>query len=201
MSRKSTKNNIREHIAYLAARIMAEDGIADHALAKRKAARQAGAVDARQLPDNEEIDAALRTYRLLYQKQHPLQLRELRFLAVEIMSEFLQFYPRLTGPVLNGSAGKFSDIELHLFAESSKQVELDLLNRGLRYQTAEKCFYAGEMPVEAVEFSFEREAVTVRLAVLALREQRTRLKKSLGGKPLDQANLGVVEQLLAQQKI
>lgn len=201
MSRKSTKNNIREHIAYLAARIMAEDGIADHALAKRKAARQAGAVDARQLPDNEEIDAALRTYRLLYQKQHPLQLRELRFLAVEIISEFLQFYPRLTGPVLNGSAGKFSDIELHLFAESSKQVELDLLNRGLRYQTAEKCFYAGEMPVEAVEFSFEREAVTVRLAVLAPREQRTRLKKSLGGKPLDQANLGVVEQLLAQQKI
>jgi len=57
------------------------------------------------------------------------------------------------------------------------------------------------MPVEAVEFSFEREAVTVRLAVLAPREQRTRLKKSLGGKPLDQANLGVVEQLLAQQKI
>ena len=78
MSRKATKNNIREHIAYLAARIMAEDGIEDHALAKRKAARQAGAVDARQLPDNEEIDAALRTYRLLYQKQHPLQLRELR---------------------------------------------------------------------------------------------------------------------------
>ena len=201
MSRKSTKNNIREHIAYLAARIMAEDGIADHALAKRKAARQAGAVDARQLPDNEEIDAELRTYRLLYQKQHPVQLRELRFLAVKIMSDFLQFYPRLTGPVLNGSAGKFSDIELHLFAESSKQVELDLLNRGLRYQTAEKCFYAGEMLVEAVEFSFEREAVTVRLAVLAPREQRTRLKKSLGGKPLDQANLGLVEQLLAQQKI
>ena len=201
MSRKSTKNNIREHIAYLAARIMAEDGIEDHALAKRKAARQAGAVDARQLPDNEEIDAELRTYRRLYQKQHPVQLRDLRFLAVEIMSDFLQFYPRLTGPVLNGRAGKFSDIELHLFAESSKQVELDLLNRGLRYQTAEKCFYAGEMPVEAVEFSFEREAVTVRLAVLAPREQRTRLRKSLGGKPLDQANLGVVEQLLAQQKI
>ena len=119
------------------------NGIAGHALAKRKAARQAGAVDARQLPDNEEIDAALRNYRLLYQKQHPLQLRELRLLAVEIMGEFLRFYPRLTGPVLNGSAGKFSDIELHLFAESSKQVELNLLNRSLRYQTTEKFFYAG----------------------------------------------------------
>jgi hypothetical protein len=201
MSREATKNNIREHIAYLAARIMAEGGIEDHALAKRKAARQAGAVDARQLPDNEEIDAALRTYRLLYQKQHPLQLRELRLLAVEIMGEFLRFDPRLTGPVLNGNASQFADIELLLFAESSKQVELDLLNGGLRYQTAEKCFYAGEMPAEAVEFSFEREAVTVRLAVLTPREQRTRLKKSPGGKPLDQANLGAVEQLLAQQEI
>ena len=180
---------------------MAEDGIEDHALAKRKAARQAGAVDIRQLPDNEEIDAALRTYRLLYQKQHPLQLRELRLLAVEIMNEFLCFDPRLTGPVLNGNASQFADIELLLFAESSKQVELDLLNGGLRYQTAKKCFYAGEMPVEAVEFSFEREAVTVRLAVLTLREQRTRLKKSPGGKPLDQATLRAVEQLLAQQEI
>ena len=179
---------------------MAEDGIEDHALAKRKAARQAGAVDARQLPDNEEIDAALRTYRLLYQKQHPLQLRELRLLAVEIMDEFLRFDPRLTGSVLNGNASQFADIELLLFAESSKQVELDLLNGGLRYQTVEKCFYAGEMPVEAVEFSFEREAVTVRLAVLTPREQRTRLKKSPVGKPLDQATPRAVEQLLAQQE-
>lgn len=200
MSRKATKNNIREHIAYLAARIMAEDGIEDHALAKRKAARQAGAVDARQLPYNEEIDAALHTYRLLYQKQHPLQLRELRLLAVEIMDEFLRFDPRLIGSVLNGNASQFADIELLLFAESSKQVELDLLNGGLRYQTVEKCFYAGEMPVEAVEFSFEREAVTVRLAVLTPREQRTRLKKSPVGKPLDQATPRAVEQLLAQQE-
>ena len=55
--------------------------------------------------------------------------------------------------------------------------------------------------MQAVEFSFERDAVTVRLAVLTPREQRTQLKKSLGGKSLDQANLGVVEQRLVQHEI
>lgn len=200
MSRQSPRNNIRQHIAYLAARLMAEDGINDHALAKRKAAKQAGVVDVRQLPDNDEIDAALRTYRALYQAQHPLELRALRLLALAVMAEFSQFHPRLTGPVLNGTAGKFSAIELHAFAESSKQVELDLLNRGLRYQTADKYLYAGETPVEAVEFCFDRDAVTVRLFVLTPRELHTRLRKSPGGKLLDRADLVSVQKLLAQQE-
>jgi len=39
--------------------------------------------DTRQLPNNDEIDAALRLYRELYQREHPAQLRELRQLALE----------------------------------------------------------------------------------------------------------------------
>ena len=51
---------MRGHIANLAARLMAVDGIDDFALAKRKAARQAGALDTRSLPTNEEVEQALR---------------------------------------------------------------------------------------------------------------------------------------------
>ncbi len=47
---------------------MAEDGIEDYALAKRKAARQAGMPDTRELPTNEEIDAALQLYQSLYHR-------------------------------------------------------------------------------------------------------------------------------------
>ena len=50
---------LREQIAHLAARIMAEDGVDDFAYAKRKAARQAGAADARAMPDNLETKRAL----------------------------------------------------------------------------------------------------------------------------------------------
>jgi DNA-binding transcriptional regulator YbjK len=63
MSRDTGRNDRRSCIAYLAARLMAEDGIEDYALAKRKAARQAGLPGTRELPTNEEIDEALRTYR------------------------------------------------------------------------------------------------------------------------------------------
>jgi hypothetical protein len=49
-SRSRRDNNLRRHIAYLAARLMAEDGIADYATAKQKAARQAGLADARCCP-------------------------------------------------------------------------------------------------------------------------------------------------------
>jgi hypothetical protein len=53
------RNDERSRIAHLAARLMAEDGIEDYATAKRKAARQAGVADLRQLPTNEEVDEAL----------------------------------------------------------------------------------------------------------------------------------------------
>jgi hypothetical protein len=47
---------------------MAEDGVADYATAKIKAARQAGSRPCA-LPDNSEIEAALREYQGLYQKE------------------------------------------------------------------------------------------------------------------------------------
>lgn len=198
MGRNSARNFSREHIAHLAARLMAEDGIEDYALAKRKAARQAGATDHRQLPDNEEIEAALKTYRELYQRQHPAQLRELRERALELMTEFAQFNPYLNGSVLNGTAGQFADIQLQLFAEPHKAVELDLLNKGIHFETGAVRLYAGDMPIDAAVLSFERDAVTVRLTLLTPRELRSRIKTSAMGRPIERANRAAVETLLAQ---
>jgi hypothetical protein len=197
MTRDSARNLTRERIAHLAARMMAEDGIEDYGMAKRKAARQAGAVDMQQLPDNAEIEAALRTYRGLYQQQHPAQLRELRKLALEVMTDLSQFNPHLTGAVLNGSAGKFADIQLQLFAESNKAVEFDLLNRNIRYHAGTARLYAGEMSIDAVTFSFDRNAVTIHMTVLSPRELRSRMKASIGGRTIERANRQAVADLLA----
>ena len=66
------RNQMRKQIAYLAARLMAEDGVQDYVTAKTKAARQAGVPDTHCLPDKAEIDEALRAYRVLYQEdEHP----------------------------------------------------------------------------------------------------------------------------------
>ena len=91
---------MRGRIAHLAARMIAVDGVRDYGLAKRKAARQVGAPDSRNLPTNLEIEDALRAYQALYQAdEHPEQLQQLRRLALEMMRllEAVQPAPDGTG--------------------------------------------------------------------------------------------------------
>ena len=63
---KFKQQQMRARIAAIAARIMAEDGVEDFAMAKRKAARQLGAGDTQSLPDNAEIESELRVYQSLW---------------------------------------------------------------------------------------------------------------------------------------
>jgi hypothetical protein len=191
------RNYTRERIAHLAARLMAEDGIEDYALAKRKAARQAGVPDARQMPNNDEIDAALRLYRELYRQEHPAQLRELRQLALETMGELARFNPYLTGSVLRGSAGKYAGIHLQLFTDNAKSVEHYLLDRNINFRAGETRLYAGDMPLAAPMLSFNRNGIDIHLTVLSPRELRIQLKASAEGKPIERARRDAVEALIA----
>lgn len=129
---------MREQLAHQAARLMAEDGITDHALAKRKAARQLGAEDTHHLPSNEEVDAALQSYRALYQRDiHPGILRQLREEALATMRLLAEFHPYLTGSVLSGTAGVHSDINLMLFSDDTKAVLLFLLKHNIAFEDGE----------------------------------------------------------------
>ncbi|MGH8623099.1 MAG: UDP-N-acetylmuramate--alanine ligase, partial [Burkholderiales bacterium] len=145
MPRDTGRNDHRSRIAYLAARLMAEDGIEDYALAKRKAARQAGAPETRELPANDEIDEALRAYQQIYHRgEHRDRLRALREAAVRAMRDLARFNPHLTGSVLNGNAGRYADINLQLFTDNEKAVELYLIDRGIPYRTTQARLYSGE---------------------------------------------------------
>jgi len=194
------RNDMRNRIAHLAARLMAEDGIEDYARAKRKAARQAGMPDTRQLPSNEEIDQALRVQRTLYHKaEHDARLRDLRVRALDAMREFAQFNPHLTGSVLSGNGGRYADIDLYLFTDNSKAVELFLLDRGSPYKTGESRLYSGDQPVAAPVFTISDRAVDVRMTVLPGTAARLPVKGAPGGRPMERARLHAVEQLLDGQ--
>ena len=199
MSRDPGRNHVREQIAQLAARLMAEDGIEDYAQAKRKAARQVGAADARQMPDNAEITAALKLYRELFRPDHAAELRSLRQLALDIMREFAAFNPHLVGSVLNGSAGKHADIHLQLFSDSMKSVEHSLLGQDIRFRGGETRLYAGDMPLDAPVLSFNRQGYDIHLTVLSTRDLRTQLKTSLDGKPIERAKPAAVAALVAEK--
>jgi hypothetical protein len=129
---------MREQLAHQAAKLMAEDGITDHAFAKRKAARQLGAADTQHLPSNHEVDHALHSYRALYQHgSHPSILRHLREEALATMHLLEEFQPYLTGSVLSGTAGAQSDINLMLFSDDAKAVLLFLLKHKINFEDGE----------------------------------------------------------------
>lgn len=196
MSRDRGRNDERSRIAHLAARLMAEDGIEDYAAAKRKAARQAGSSDTRQLPTNEEIDAALRTHQSLYGgDEHRERLRALREHALEAMRELARFNPHLTGSVLSGNAGKYADINLQLYTDEGKEVELYLINRDIAYRTGERRLWCGGELKSVPVFTLDDEGPPIELVVLAHDDLRQPVKTTPEGKPLERARAPAVEAL------
>jgi hypothetical protein len=130
--------DMRRRIAHAAARMLAEDGSLDYGSAKRKAARQLGAPDSGNLPDNQQIEEALRSYQALYQTDATrAQLALLRQTAIEYMEQLADFDPHLTGSVLNGTAGPHADINLQLFTDHQKDVEFLLMRMSAPYQAGE----------------------------------------------------------------
>jgi len=196
-SRSRRDNNLRRHIAYLAARLMAEDGIADYATAKQKAARQAGLGDAAVLPDNSEIEEQLREYQGLYQsEEQPARLRELRELAVRVMREFEEFRPVLVGSVLNGTAGMHSDVNLQLFTDDAKALTMFLVNKRYRFEEGTKSVRRGGRVEEVPQISLEVGDETVTITVLDHDDERSGARPRPDVEP-QRARLAEVEALLA----
>src|SRR5690606_3834062 len=101
----SRSDHLRSAVAQEAARLMAEHGIQDFLVAKRKAAERYGVVDGTFLPRNTEIEAALMSHQRLFGgAQHEVVLRSQRRVALQTMQLLAQFEPRLVGAVLTGSA-------------------------------------------------------------------------------------------------
>ena len=113
----------RAMIAAEAARILATHGGGDHAGARRKAAARLGVDDPRDLPGQDEIEAALREHQRIFRAtQQPQSLAALRAAAIEALRFFARFEPRLVGPVLDGTADAGSPVWLHLHVDDSAEV-------------------------------------------------------------------------------
>ena len=195
------QNGMRAAIAAAAARIMAESGIDNFALAKRKAARQLGATDKHVLPGNDEIEAQLRTYLDLYRsEEHPDRIRELRKIALSMMQEFEAFTPYLTGPVLKGIAGPYADIELQLFPDSGKDVEMFLLNRKIPFSSTEARRYSGDRVRSVTVLELEWEGVPAKLSLFDSRDERIALKTTQVGKVIGRAGITEVSALVQDNR-
>jgi hypothetical protein len=185
---------MREMLAHQAARLMAEDGITDYALAKRKAARQMGAQDTRHLPSNQQVDDALRSFRTLFQHDsHPTVLRQLREQALATMRLLGAFRPFLTGSVLAGTAGEQSDINLLVYTDDEKNLMMFLFDRNLPFESGQwrACLSGRQQTVPS--FTLQSETgVPVHVVVLPENARHSGSKK-----PEAHADAAAVEALLA----
>jgi len=182
----------RLEIAALAARMMAEDGIGDFGFAKRKAARQLGAGETtgKSLPTNAEVEAELRRWQTLYQGEELMErLTNMRQAATGLMRLLDEFRPYLTGSALDGTAGRYAEVEIDLFPESAKDVEIFLLNAAFPYEHREVRKTPPDAP-EAV-LALEWEGIPVRLSIYPAPAERTRRQP--------RARLAQVEALIAAQ--
>ncbi len=189
---------MRLQIAAAAARLMAQDGIDDFALAKRKAARQLGVGDTQALPGNDEIEVQLRAYQGLYQEQEQRErLRELRVEAVTLMKTLESYRPYLTGQVLSGIAGRYGDIDLQVFTDDAKSLELLFLNRGVDYSVTEQRRWIGGEARSITVLGVDWNGTRANIAVLGAKDERVALRTSQSGRVMERAALPAVELLVA----
>ncbi|RPH60460.1 MAG: hypothetical protein EHM83_14420 [Burkholderiales bacterium] len=145
---------LRLEIAAVAARLIADSGH-DYASAKKKALRQVlgdGTVPRRSVPDNDEIDAALREHLELFDAGHAPRVAQRRRTAVALMQQLQAFHPYLTGAVWKGIVTEHAPIHLQLFHDNPKDVEIQLLNDGVDFDVSTVPHFRTGGDVEAIAF-------------------------------------------------
>ena len=205
MSRENL-DHIRQMIAQQAARMMAEDGINDFAYAKKKAGKQLGVSESSVLPTNAEIEEEIRLYHNIYNAdEQPLELAKLRKAALMTMQLFERFNPHLTGSVLDGTAGKFSQTNIHLFADSAKDVEIFLLSQQIPFDSSEKSYRVSDKPSKDKKekvrktvpvFTLETELGLQKISVFDVDDLRVATKRTSDGSNAERADINDLQALL-----
>ena len=196
----SGREDLKAEIAYRAARLIAEDGVNDLGVAKRKAARQLGVSAGALLPDDFAVDTALRSHQAIFQRDsQPDECHALRKIAVEAMRGLHQFSPWLVGAVLDGSANRFSHVELEIVSDNAKLLELFLLNEGKPFNTR-ICSSRLQQDDSARNdiLLYEKSLHDFPVEITLYRDQVTRAAQRPRGRlPHARAQLATVELLLA----
>lgn len=201
MGRKSaviSNDRARRMLAQEAARIIVEQGIDDYRVAKVKAAERFGLSEHGSLPGNFEIEQAVAEHlQLFWQDSHHTLLQSLRIAALSAMEMLSPFAPRLVGPVLAGTAGEHSAINLHVFADSAEQIAFQLQADGIAYKPFERRYRSRKGKTEVyAAFAFVHSDSDIEATVFPYDGIRQAPISPVDGKPMRRADKRKVEAML-----
>lgn len=195
------RSKLRRQITWEAARLMYSRQESEYYRAKMKAARLVGQswVKPADLPSNAEIRDEIQSLARLYEGDaRREQLRDMRLSALALMRRLAPFRPRLIGSVMTGHIRAGSDIDLHLFSDTTEAITHLLDQDGVCYAVERKQVRKhGEerifTHIHLVErFPFE-------LTVYPADKAHYVFKSSVTGKAIERASIAELEQLLHRE--
>jgi hypothetical protein len=197
-----SSDKLRRRIAFEAARLMYGRDESEYFRAKLKAARRivsGGDVKPRDLPSNREIREQILAFARLHEGERQREnLKRMRISALRMMRILGRFRPRLIGSTLTGHVRAGSDIDLHVFSDSTDGVcgmleaeglVFDVEHKRVRKEGEERVFTHVHLHDE---FPFE-------LTVYAADKAHYVFKSSITGKAIERASIAELENLLVQE--
>jgi len=187
MSTPTQSNTAR--IAQRAAQLICNHQQSDPKLASLQATLELGLSRKEAQPNEAEINAAIADYRQLFSPNYDADLLNLRQKSLALLDFFQQFQPFLIGSVLKGSASKHSDINLLIFSDDPKVIEIFLLNQQIAYSCKEKRTQYRQTDSPAIAFWFDNTQIHLQVLPTTARHQ--------ANKKTDRANYEQLKQLIA----
>ncbi|MBC7548890.1 MAG: hypothetical protein H7224_09680 [Polaromonas sp.] len=192
---------LQAEIAATAAALIVDEGL-EYGAAKRRAVKQLGLTGRTELPNNDQIEDAVREYITVFcGDTQPAELAALRALALVWMERMAGFRPYLAGAVWHGTATRLSDIYIQLFCDDPKSAEMMLIEHDVDYEPRTVTGFTGT-PVEVLSLSSLCRALDETVGVHYLVYDHNDLRGALrpdakGRKP--RGDLAAVRQLVMNE--
>lgn len=160
----SGNEGLRREIAATAARMIADGGL-DYGSARSKAALAVCGTRTPRgaMPDNDDIDEALREHLGLFDADHQARVDRMRAVAADLMARLEGFHPLVTGSVWKGIVTEHAPIHLQLFHDNGKEVHYWLLDQGIGYESATIPHFRSQGEVEVLGLTWRGEPVMLSL--------------------------------------
>ncbi len=195
------KGRLRQQIAWEAARLMYFREEQEYFRAKLKAARRicSGQVKPSDLPSNREIRDQIEAMARLYEgDRRDEKLREMRLEALRVMRLLRSFRPRLVGSTLTGHVRRGSDIDIHVFADSTEPVCAALESEGMVPQVERK-HVRKQGEHRQYTHIHVRDRFDFELTLYPSNMAHYVFRSSITGKPMERATIAELEQLLRRE--
>jgi len=151
LKRKTKHSHIRQHIAQQAAKLVADHGMNDFDMAKKKAAKMLGVSILQQgvLPTHQEIQQELALHQRIFPSEKLAEhVHTLRQKALRTMQILKSFKPYLSGMVLEGTATLHTPISIHVIADTCEEVMIHFINLQIPYDASEQRLTLNNKKVE-----------------------------------------------------